>query len=232
MVMATRLADNEEGKSKGGAARAMVTEMRVVGSKEGNGDLGKRDGDGNKGGRQATATATKRVIVTGTRVAGWWRDDGAVEDDGCGSGNDGGSGNDNNSGCGCGGNDDNGGNACGNGNSGRDRQQSTQRGSGGNCGGRSYSDNDNDNDGGSGGCDDNNDSGDDSSLKAAPLVLSIGWALSSSSAPRHLLPLLLPPSNPSVTHRIQPAHHHWLIVIFKARPLSSHCLVSPPVPSM
>jgi hypothetical protein len=50
----------------------MATEMRVVGSEEGNGDFGKRDGDGDKGGGQATATATKRVIVTATRVAGWW----------------------------------------------------------------------------------------------------------------------------------------------------------------
>jgi hypothetical protein len=46
--------------------------MRVVGSKDDNGNFGKRDGDGDKGGRQATATATKRVIVMATRVAGWW----------------------------------------------------------------------------------------------------------------------------------------------------------------
>ncbi len=50
----------------------MATEMRVVGNEEGNGDFGKRDGDGDKGGGQAAATATKRVIVTATRVAGWW----------------------------------------------------------------------------------------------------------------------------------------------------------------
>jgi hypothetical protein len=50
----------------------MATAMRVAGNKEGNGDFGKSDGDGNKGGGQATAMATKRVIVTATRVAGWW----------------------------------------------------------------------------------------------------------------------------------------------------------------
>ncbi len=51
-------------------ARAMVMAMRVVGDKGGNGDAGRSDGDGNKGGKQATKTATKRVIVTATRVAG------------------------------------------------------------------------------------------------------------------------------------------------------------------
>jgi hypothetical protein len=59
-------------RARAGAARAMTTVMRVVGSEEGNGSFGKRDGDGNKGGGQATATATKRVIVTVTRVVGWW----------------------------------------------------------------------------------------------------------------------------------------------------------------
>ncbi len=48
----------------------MMMAMRVVGNKEGNGNLGKMDGNGNKGGRQAMAT--KRVIMTVTRVAGWW----------------------------------------------------------------------------------------------------------------------------------------------------------------
>ncbi len=55
-----------------GAARALMMAMRVAGNKEGNGNFGKRDGDGNKGGGQATAMATKRVIVTASRVAGWW----------------------------------------------------------------------------------------------------------------------------------------------------------------
>jgi hypothetical protein len=72
MVMATRLADDEEGKSEGGGGNGMAMAMRVAGNEEGNGDFGERDGNGDKGGRQATATATKRVIVTATRVAGWW----------------------------------------------------------------------------------------------------------------------------------------------------------------
>ncbi len=50
----------------------MATAMGVAGSKEGNSDFGKRDGNGNKGGGQAMAMATKRVIVMVTRVAGWW----------------------------------------------------------------------------------------------------------------------------------------------------------------
>jgi hypothetical protein len=103
----------------------MATTMRVVGNEVGNGDFGKSDCDNNKGGGQATATATKRVIMTATRVAGWWRDDGAVDNDGCGGGKDGDSGDDDNNSCGCGGNGDDNGNACGNDNSGRDRQQST-----------------------------------------------------------------------------------------------------------
>ncbi len=47
--------------------------------------------------------------------------------------------------------------------------------------------------------------------------------------PCHLFPLPSPPSDPSDTHRVQPAHHRWLIVIFKGELLSSHCRVSPPV---
>jgi hypothetical protein len=50
----------------------MAMAMRVAGSKEGNDDFGKRDGNDDKGGGQATATATKRVFLTATRVAGWW----------------------------------------------------------------------------------------------------------------------------------------------------------------
>ncbi len=50
----------------------MMTTMRVAGNKEGNGNFSKRDGNGDKGGRQATAMATKRVIVMATRVVGWW----------------------------------------------------------------------------------------------------------------------------------------------------------------
>ncbi len=66
-------------------ARAMATWMKVVGNKEGDGskamankDGGQVDsdskedgkGDKDKGGGQATATVTKRVIVIVTRVAG------------------------------------------------------------------------------------------------------------------------------------------------------------------
>ncbi len=59
-------------RARAGAARTMATVMRVVGSKVGNGNFGKSNGNGNKGGGQATTMATKRVIVTVTRVAGWW----------------------------------------------------------------------------------------------------------------------------------------------------------------
>ncbi len=57
------------------AARVMATVMRVAGNKEDNGDSGKSDGNGDKGGRRATATATKRVMVMATRVGGkqWQR---------------------------------------------------------------------------------------------------------------------------------------------------------------
>ncbi len=48
----------------------------------------------------------------------------------------------------------------------------------------------------------------------------------------HLLPLPLPPSGPSVIHRVQPSYQRWLIVIFKGGLLSSHCRVSPPVSLM
>ncbi len=57
---------------RAGAARAMMTAMRVGGNKDGNGNFGKRDGDGDKGGGQVMATATIRVILMATRVAGWW----------------------------------------------------------------------------------------------------------------------------------------------------------------
>ncbi len=50
----------------------MATAMMVAGNEESNVDFGKSDGDGDKGGGRATATATKRVIMTATRVAGWW----------------------------------------------------------------------------------------------------------------------------------------------------------------
>ncbi len=51
-------------------ARAMVTSMRVAGDKEGNDNGSKSNGNNDKGGRGATAMATKRVIMTTTRVVG------------------------------------------------------------------------------------------------------------------------------------------------------------------
>ncbi len=51
-------------------ARAMEMAMRVAGNKEGNCNGGKRDGNDNKGGGQATAMATKRVIVMAIWVVG------------------------------------------------------------------------------------------------------------------------------------------------------------------
>ncbi len=45
-------------------------EMRVAGNKGGNGDDGRSNGNGDKGGGRATTMATKRVVVTVTRVAG------------------------------------------------------------------------------------------------------------------------------------------------------------------
>jgi hypothetical protein len=52
------------------ATRKRGTIIRVMGNNEGNHDGRKRDGNGNKGGRQATAKPTKRVMVMATRVAG------------------------------------------------------------------------------------------------------------------------------------------------------------------
>ncbi len=86
MAMAMRLGGNEKGKE--GCKGNGNGNMRVAGKEgqgqqgNGNGDGDKDDGqmecDGNKevdgnddkGGGQATATATKRAMVTATRVAG------------------------------------------------------------------------------------------------------------------------------------------------------------------
>ncbi len=48
----------------------MAMAMRVAGDEGGNGNSSKSNGDGNKGGEQATATVMKRVMVKATRVAG------------------------------------------------------------------------------------------------------------------------------------------------------------------
>jgi hypothetical protein len=80
MATATRVAgerwqqqDRGQGDKGGGQAmatatkRAMATVTRVAGIEEGNDDVGKRDGNGNKGGERAKAT---RVMVMATRVMG------------------------------------------------------------------------------------------------------------------------------------------------------------------
>jgi hypothetical protein len=53
----------------------MAMMMKVVGDKEGSGNGGKSDVEGNKGGGRAMAMAMKRVMVMETRVAGkrWQR---------------------------------------------------------------------------------------------------------------------------------------------------------------
>jgi hypothetical protein len=73
MVTVTRLAGNEEGKGEGGKGDGDGDEGG--GRRRGNGDGGKSDCDGDNGGRQAMVMATKRVIVTATRVGevGWQR---------------------------------------------------------------------------------------------------------------------------------------------------------------
>ncbi len=66
MAMVTRLAGNKEGKGEGGKGDGNGDEGG--GRRSGNGDGGKSDGDGDNGGRRAMAMATKRVMVTDTRV--------------------------------------------------------------------------------------------------------------------------------------------------------------------
>jgi hypothetical protein len=48
----------------------MAMTMRVAGNEGDNGDDSRSNGYGNKGGGQVTTMATKRVMVTATRVAG------------------------------------------------------------------------------------------------------------------------------------------------------------------
>jgi hypothetical protein len=68
MATVTRLVGNKEGKGEGGKGDGNGDEGG--GRQRGNGDGGKSNGNGNgnKGGMQATAAATKRVMVTVTRV--------------------------------------------------------------------------------------------------------------------------------------------------------------------
>ena len=78
MVTVTRLAGNKEGKGEGGKGDGDGDEGG--GRRRGNVDGGKSDGDGGNGGRRAMVMATKRVMVTATRVGevggrrnGQWR---------------------------------------------------------------------------------------------------------------------------------------------------------------
>ena len=61
-----RLAGDEEGKGEGFKGDGDCDEGGE--RQRGNGDSGKSDGDGDNGGRRAMAMATKRVLVTATRV--------------------------------------------------------------------------------------------------------------------------------------------------------------------
>ena len=66
MVTVTRLAGNEGGTDEGGKGDGDGDEGG--GRQRGNGDGGKSNGNGNNGGMRAMAMATKRVMVTATRV--------------------------------------------------------------------------------------------------------------------------------------------------------------------
>ncbi len=66
MATVTRLAGDKEGKGEGGKGNGNGDEGG--GQRRGNVDGGKSDGDGSNGGRRAMVMATKRVMVTGTRV--------------------------------------------------------------------------------------------------------------------------------------------------------------------
>jgi hypothetical protein len=87
MATATRLAGNEEDMGKGRKSNGKGN-VRVVGEEEDGGQVvcdGNKEGNGNgdKGGRQATAMGTKRAMATGTWVVG------NKEGDGNGSKSDG-----------------------------------------------------------------------------------------------------------------------------------------------
>jgi hypothetical protein len=66
MATVTRLVGDKVGKGEGGKGDGDGDEGG--GRQRGNGDGGKSGGNGNNGGRQAMAMATKRVMVTATRV--------------------------------------------------------------------------------------------------------------------------------------------------------------------
>jgi hypothetical protein len=74
MVMAMRLAGDKQDKGEGGKGND-DGDVRAAGEEEDGGQVDRDgaeegDGDGNEGGRQATATATKRVMAMATRVVG------------------------------------------------------------------------------------------------------------------------------------------------------------------
>ena len=78
MATVTRLTGNEEGKGEGGKGDGDGDEGG--GRRRDNVDGSKSDGDGGNGGRRAMMMATKRVMVTATRVGevggrrnGQWR---------------------------------------------------------------------------------------------------------------------------------------------------------------
>jgi hypothetical protein len=78
MATVTRLAGNKDGKGEGGKGDGNGDEGG--GQRRSNVNGGKSDGDGGNGGRQAMVMATKRVMVTATRVGevggqrnGQWR---------------------------------------------------------------------------------------------------------------------------------------------------------------
>ena len=66
MAMVTRSAGDKEGKGEGGKGNGNGDEGG--GQQRGNVDGGKSDGDGSNGGRRVMVMATKRVMVTVTRV--------------------------------------------------------------------------------------------------------------------------------------------------------------------
>ena len=66
MAMVTRLAGDKEGKGEGGKGDGDGDEGG--GQRKGNGNGGKSNGDGDNGGRRVMVMATKRVMVTATRV--------------------------------------------------------------------------------------------------------------------------------------------------------------------
>jgi len=69
MATVTRLAGDEEGKGEvGKVGKGDGNGDEGGGQRSGNGDGGKSNGNGDNGGRRVMVMATKRVMVTATRV--------------------------------------------------------------------------------------------------------------------------------------------------------------------